>query len=342
MSLTQQSGPEPPAILARAKEITTPHLREAVRTLPSGIQQIVEYHLGWVDASGRPESRGGKAVRPALAILSAEAAGKPAAKGIPGAVAVELVHNFSLLHDDVMDGDRERRHRPTVWALWGVGQAIIAGDAMMTLAMQLLIDRDEPEAVAASRRLCADTAAMIVGQVEDAALETREEVTLEECRQMEAKKTGALLACASSIGAILAGAPPAVVEGLGEYGLHLGLAFQAVDDLLGIWGRPEVTGKPAWSDLRQKKKSLPITAALANPAREGGELRVLMARNELSESELGRAVGLIESCGGRDWTEAEAKRELGLALRALEGLPIASPARSEFAGLARFLGERDY
>lgn len=333
---------EPPAILQRAKELTTAPLREAVETLPKEIRQVVGYHLGWVDAQGRPEARGGKAVRPALAVLSAEAAGAPAVVGIPGGVALELIHNFSLLHDDVMDGDRERRHRPTVWALWGVGEAIIVGDALMALALRVLIDLDEPAALAAGRRLLADAAAMIAGQVEDAALETRKDVTIQECREMEAKKTGALLACGSCIGAILAGAPSEMVDGLAQYGLHLGLAFQAKDDLLGIWGLPENTGKPIWSDVRQKKNSLPIAAALSSGLPGCDELHELLARDGLSEAELGRAASLIEACGGRDHAEADARNELGAALAALDGIAIEPGARDELRGLARFLGERDY
>lgn len=322
--------------------MVTPALKEAVDILPANIRPIVGYHLGWTDASGRPESRGGKVVRPALAILSAEAAGAPAAVGIPGAVAVELIHNFSLLHDDVMDADEERRHRPTVWKLWGVGQAIIVGDALMALAMQVLFDREEPTAVAASHRLLTDTAAMIAGQVEDAALEGRRDASLKECMDMEAKKTGALLACASSIGAILAGAPPTMVQSLSDYGLHLGLAFQAIDDLLGIWGQPEVTGKPSWSDVRRGKNSLPVAAALSSGLPDAEELSLLLTRRGLSEAELARAVELIECCGGRERTEAQAKAELTAALGALEDVPIEPRARAELVGLARVLGERDY
>jgi geranylgeranyl diphosphate synthase, type I len=335
-------APAVPDILLRAKEMTNAPMREAVSTLPAQIRTIVEYHLGWVDASGRPESRGGKAVRPALAILSAEACSVPATTAIPGALAVELVHNFSLLHDDVMDEDRERRHRPTVWTLWGVGQAIIIGDALMTLALEILLERDEPETVAAARRLTADTAAMIRGQVQDTALEASSETTLADCKEMEANKTGALLACASSIGAILAGAPANVIEGLSKYGLHLGLAFQAIDDLLGIWGRPEITGKPAWSDVRQRKKSLPIVAALSNGKPQSEELRDLLSLEQFTESDVGSAVRLIEECGGRQRAEEEAEREMAAALAALEGVPIEPGARAEFVRLARFLGERDH
>ena len=239
-----------------------PSLREAVDSLHPGIRHMVQYHMGWIDAAGKPDTRGGKAVRPAFAVLSAEAAGADASVAIPGAVAIELIHNFSLLHDDIMDQDRERRHRTTVWALYGVPAGIISGDAVMVLALDVLRRRPEPAAQEAWRRLLVDTAGMIAGQVEDLAFEDRPHATWDECVAMEEQKTGALLSCSACMGAILAGAPPTVVDGLAGFGRHVGLAFQAIDDLLGIWGSPQVTGKPTSSDLRQSKKSLPICGAL--------------------------------------------------------------------------------
>ena len=182
---------------------------------------------------------------------------------MPGGVAVELVHNFSLIHDDIIDTDTERHHRPTVWSVYGIGPAIVAGDALQILAHQVLLESPSGRGAAASAALADATAAMIAGQADDIAFETRRDVTVEQCMAMSAAKTGALLGCAASIGAILAGAPDATVGALRDYGRHLGLAFQAVDDLLGIWGDPSRTGKPAGSDLRQRKKSMPVVSALA-------------------------------------------------------------------------------
>ena len=176
-------------------------------------------------------------MRAALALLSAAAVGADETVGVPGAVAVELVHNFSLMHDDVIDVDRERRHRPTVWATFGIGHAITAGDALATLAMQVLLDEGTPPAVQAASVLADATSRLIAGETVDIAFETRDDVTWDECIEMSNAKTGALLACAAAIGAILAGADGERVGHLNDYGLHLGLAFQAVDDILGIWGQ---------------------------------------------------------------------------------------------------------
>ncbi|MGH9130968.1 MAG: polyprenyl synthetase family protein [Acidimicrobiales bacterium] len=335
----------PPQVLARARELVTPVQRAAVSRLAPGIRLPTEYHLGWCEADGQPAAGDrGKCLRPALALLSAEAVGADPALSLPGGAAVELLHNFSLVHDDLMDGDRERRHRPTVWTVFGTGSAIIVGDAMHTLAYQILLDVPGPAGRAATRALSEATAHMIAGQAEDMAFETAARVTVERCLAMEAGKTGAILACASSIGAILAGAPDEVVDALHDFGTHLGLSFQAVDDLLGIWGDPASTGKPVASDLRQHKQSLPVVAALAaGDARrsERAELARLLETVEMSEDEVARAAELVEECGGRSLAGAEAARHLAAALACLDRVDLASGPVTELTELAHFVTDRE-
>jgi geranylgeranyl diphosphate synthase type I len=267
-------------------------MRDAVGRLAPSISEVVSYHLGWTEADGTPSpARGGKGIRPALAILSAEAAWARAEVGAPGGVAIELVHNFSLVHDDLMDGDLERRHRPTVWALWGPCAALLAGDALATLATEVLLASSNPAGAAAAAALGEATAEMIAGQADDLAFEKRRSVSVEECMAMSTAKTGALLGCAASIGAILAGAPRATVHALRDFGRHLGVAFQAVDDLLGIWGDPATTGKPAGNDIRQRKKSMPIVAALAAGDDGARELEnLLFDDNSVDDGPAARAV----------------------------------------------------
>lgn len=329
------------SVLSRARELLLPALRGAAERLGPELGPIVAYHLGFVEADGRPRGSGtGKALRPALAFLGAEAVGAGAEAALPGALAVELVHNFSLLHDDVMDHDRVRRHRPTAWALFGVGNAITAGDALLAEAVRILVEAPPPRGVVAARSLARATARMIEGQAQDLAFESRLDVSLPECRRMVANKTGALLSCAASIGAILAGGRAEAVRALEAFGLHLGIAFQAVDDLLGIWGRPEATGKPVASDLRQRKKTFPVVAALGSGHAAAGRLRALLADGP-AEAAIAEAARLVEEAGGRAWTEAEADRELRLALEALERAPLAPGSKEELAELARFVGRRE-
>lgn len=335
------------AVLERARTLATPGLRAAVDRLASPMDTIAAYHFGWIDAEGRPSAAdGGKSVRPALALVSAEAAGAPAETGIPGAVAVELVHNFTLLHDDLMDGDEQRRHRDTVWKVHGPSQAILVGDALFALANEILLELGTSEAGRATRRLTSATRKLIDGQAQDMAYENRERVTVAECLEMEGNKTGALLACATSIGAVLGGADDRAADALESYGHHLGLAFQAVDDLLGVWGDPESTGKQTWSDLRQRKKSLPVVSALAADGPAAERLAELMAADvkksrqefeDFDEEEFATRAALIEEAGGRDWTSAEARRQHATAIEALRGVEMPDAVRGQLVALADFV-----
>jgi geranylgeranyl diphosphate synthase type I len=335
--------PAAPAVLQRARRLLDPALRDRVDDLPPEIGRVVAYHLGFTDAEGHPvEADGGKAVRPALALLSAEAAGARAEVGLPGAIAVELVHNFSLLHDDVMDHDLERRHRPTAWALFGVGQAIVTGDALMTEAIAALLRPEVPEGIRAASSLTSATARMIAGQAQDLSFASRLDVTPDECLAMCADKTGALLSCATSIGAILAGAGQNVVDALAGFGLHLGLAFQAVDDLLGIWGRPEATGKPVAGDLREHKKTLPVVIALTSSRPDRDRLAEVLSNGSMTEDTVLEAVDLVERCGGRAGCLEAAERQLGEAMASLDRAPLEPLARAELEEVAAFVAARDF
>jgi geranylgeranyl diphosphate synthase, type I len=327
-----------PETLNRARELVWPALRAAVDSLEPELRAVAVHHFGWdEDVAG-----GGKAVRPALALASAAAAGGAPETAVDGAVAVELVHNFSLLHDDIMDRDQERHHRPTAWTVFGEARAILAGDALVNLASQVLLQRGTPEALRATALLVDATGRMIAGQSEDMSREGRVGVRVEEVIAMHAAKTGALLSCSSSIGAVLSGADEDIVGRLGAFGMQVGIAFQAVDDQLGIWGRPELTGKPTWNDLRQRKSSLPVVAALDTQCPEADRLRELLSEAELSEAEIAEAAELVEACGGPRYAADEAERRLGLALRELERASIAPEAREELEGLARFIVEREF
>jgi len=349
-----------PAGVTTARDIVRPALGAALERLTPTMRQGAAYHLGLADADGAippgsgggaipPGSGGGasgtgsgKALRPALALLSVRAAGEPAERGVAAAVAVELVHNFSLLHDDIMDGDTERRHRPTAWTVFGVPAAILAGDALLALAQDILLERAGPQGRWAARCLLAAVQRLIAGQSADMAFERRSDVTMDECLTMAGDKTAALMACACSIGAIAVGAPASLAMSLADFGSHIGLAFQLVDDLLGIWGAPEVTGKPVWSDLRTRKKTLPVVAALTAQAAPGSvELAELLAREAtLTEDDLGRAAWLVAEAGGRAWAEQEAERQLEAACKCLADAPIPPDVRAELTEIARFIAAR--
>nr|WP_221332996.1 polyprenyl synthetase family protein [Nocardia transvalensis] len=317
-------------------------MRQAVNRLDDTIRPVVSYHFGWCDEHGRPvRTNGGKSLRSRLVLHAARAVGGDDARALPGAAAVELVHNFSLVHDDLMDRDATRRHRPTVWAVWGDAVAVLAGDAMLSLAPEVLLESGSPQAVPAARMIGAATRELIRGQAADVGFEHRDNVTLAECVRMATGKTAALLAASASIGAVLSGAPPRSVTAMKHFGHHLGLAFQLVDDLLGIWGDPETTGKPVCSDLRSRKKSLPVVRTLEAGGPAGRELALLLAQPDaLTEAQLRTAADLVDRGGGRRWARAEARRRITLAERSLAVVPMAETARRDLTDLANFIVER--
>ena len=329
--------------LQQGRQAVQPALRAALERLDPTSRSIAYYHFGWTDLDGNPTSSGGgKAVRPALALLSAEAAGAPPTAGLPGAVAVELVHNFSLLHDDLMDGDTERRHRPTVWAARGAASAILTGDAMLSLAQEVLLDADGPFVIAAARLLSEAVNELIRGQVLDVAFEQRDDVTLDECLDMAAGKTGALLSASSAIGAVLVGAPRETVGALAGFGADLGLAFQLVDDVLGIWGDAATTGKPVYSDLRARKKSLPVTYSITHGGAIGRELAAWLAvPGEPDEDSVRRAADLVDQAGGRRWALDEAHRRMAAGQQKLTDAEVPDRVCAELLSLARFIVTRE-
>jgi geranylgeranyl diphosphate synthase type I len=280
-----------------------------------------------------------------LALVCAEGVGARAETAVPGAVAVELIHTFSLVHDDIMDGDDRRRHRPSTWKAYGVGPAVMAGDALLALAVETLARAPSANASQAIRLLSSTLIELVDGQAQDLHFEARpwtgsDAVTVDEYQAMATRKTGALLACSAAIGPVLAGARVPVVEAIAQMGRHLGLAFQAVDDLLGIWGDPAVTGKPVYSDLRQRKKTIPVVAALATGTVAGRRLAALLAAGGADEEDLRRAAALVSEAGGRAITEDLARRHVTVALQIVRDVALASSAAEDLVALSGFVVER--
>ncbi len=322
-----------PEILEALKHVVDPALRAAIDTLDDPRMRLIcRYQMGWCDTEGNPTRGGGKAIRPALAVLSAAAAGGRPEDGVPAAVAVELVHNFSLLHDDVMDRDVERRHRPTGWVAFGEAQAILAGTAMLTAAVQALVDAG-PAGQRCLTCLLDAVQRLIGGQSEDIEMEGRAGVDIDDVLHMEAGKTAALLSCAASIGAIAIGAPDEVVAGLAAYGFEIGIAFQLVDDILGVVGDPAETGKSSSSDVRAGKRSAPIVAALEAGSDAAQRLADLLAGGPLvDDDDVALATRLVVEAGGVDWAAREADARLAQARAHLAALAL--PRREAAAELA--------
>ncbi|WP_405681359.1 family 2 encapsulin nanocompartment cargo protein polyprenyl transferase [Streptomyces sp. NBC_00868] len=342
-ALATGEGQEAAALLERTRETVNPELRRTVESLPGSMRRVAMYHFGWEHADGTPATGNtGKAIRPALVLAAAQALrgpGGPVDGIVRAAVAVELAHNFTLLHDDVIDKDARRRGRATAWTVFGIPDAIITGDAMMALAQRLLAEDPHPAAAAAAARLAACVIELCAGQQADCAFEQRPYVSLDECLTMATAKTGALLGCACALGALYAGAGPDEADAMDAFGREAGLAFQLIDDLIGIWGDPGHTGKPAGADLLARKKSLPVVAALTSGTAAGEELAVLYG-GPMTGDDVHRAADAVDRAGGRDWAQAHAADRMGRAVQQLSRAVPDLGAAGGLLALAEFVTRR--
>jgi geranylgeranyl diphosphate synthase type I len=304
-------------------------LQDIARPLPgspSTYYGMMRYHLGWADESLRPvQVDSGKRLRPLLCLLCCQAAGGDPHQASPAAAAVELIHNFSLVHDDIQDGSLSRRGRRAVWGIWGAAHGINVGDGLFVLA-RLALHRLGNQEVALSRRQAAtltlDRAclALCEGQFLDMAFEDRNDVGLDQYLWMIQHKTAALFAASSRLGAIVATDDAASVEQYHLFGENLGMAFQIQDDILGAWGDEQVTGKSAAIDIRDRKKTLPVVYALNQEEDRDAacELAALYARQEpLDGPAIQAALELLERVGARQYAQDMEKEYHRLALEHL-------------------------
>ncbi|GBD11675.1 (2E,6E)-farnesyl diphosphate synthase [bacterium HR23] len=298
--------PKVPRLLGAYQGLLGPALQEAIGGADEALLLPLRYHMGWVDPLGNPiTAEHGKALRPTLCLFACEAVGAPPQRALPTAVALEGIHNFSLIHDDIQDGDRERRHRPTVWAVWGVNKALTAGNALRTLADLALLRlhwEGVPAEVALQAAHCLTSGylEMIEGQVLDLSYERRMDITVQDYLHMVSKKTAALLGASLGLGALVGGAPREAVETLHRAGRLLGLGFQVQDDVLGIWGQPAQTGKAAGADILRRKKSFPIVYALQNaPAPLAERLRWCYQQEALGPAEVAQVLEVLDAVAAR-------------------------------------------
>ncbi|ABM80400.1 polyprenyl synthetase family protein [Hyperthermus butylicus] len=291
---------------------------------------------------------GGKRLRPAIVVAIAEALGEPAERALPFAAAVELVHNFTLIHDDIMDRDEFRRGVPTVHKVWGEPLAITAGDLLFAKAFETLTDALDkgipPDRVARATRVLSRASAVIAeGQAMDLMFEEEDEVSIDEYLIMIYKKTGALFEASAVLGGLVATGDDATLEKLAEFGKNLGIAFQIRDDILGIVGKEEELGKPVYSDIREGKKTLPIIYALRNLEDEDREKLVMVLGNrEASREELEQAAKLVVASGAIDYAESKAREYIDRALEALRGAVPENNYRRILEELAKFVATRTW
>ena len=308
------------------------------------VSVMLRYHMGRVDESGRPTALSqGKRLRPSLCMFACEAVGGLPEQALPAAAALELVHNFSLIHDDIQDGDLQRHHRPTVWAVWGKPKALQAGNVMRVMAdmgvQRIHGERLSPEVVAGcSRALSHAYLEMIEGQYLDMDFEGRTDVDTAAYLEMIARKTGALIRCSMHMGSLVGNGDAETVQAMIQCGRYLGLAFQIRDDYLGVWGREEETGKPIGSDLRRKKNSLPLVYALERAgSAEREEIQSIYAKEEVDDRDVDSMMGILEQLGVSGYVQSLAQKQAALAREALESVPTTERAREEMEELVEFL-----
>jgi geranylgeranyl diphosphate synthase, type I len=327
-------------LLEKFSKLMLPRLEEELycaveKVEETGLDELKEmlfYHMGW-EGDEKSSTPKGKRIRPILVLLTAASAGGVWGQALPAAVAVELIHNFSLIHDDIEDNSPERRGRPTVWVKWGVPQAINAGDALFTLAHLAILQLKETigaeTALKAAHILQKTCLHLTQGQYLDIAYENRNDLSLEAYWRMVKGKTAALIGASTELGALAAGAPDEVRQAYNKFGESLGLAFQALDDLLGIWGDSTKMGKSAESDLISGKKSLPVLYGI----QQRSKFQERWEKGRILPEEAPKLAELLEAEGALIYTretaaflteealkaldEAQPQGEAGLALREL-------------------------
>jgi geranylgeranyl diphosphate synthase type I len=338
-----------PAIFECYRSDIESALRSALPASDLAMGHMLCYHMGWVDQIGRSaQGNSGKALRPTLCLFACQATSGDYHPALPAAAAIELVHNFSLIHDDIQDGDKERRHQPTLWWLWGKPQAIQAGVAMRIMA-SLTLSRPANGAAPPSRLLRANQLLdercleMIEGQYLDISYENRLDITVDAYLDMISKKTGALIGCSLELGALLGGADDALTSRFHSCGCKLGLAFQIRDDMLGIWGDPRLTGKPLASDIRRKKKSLPVVYVFQQArGRQCAKLEDIYRSTEVGDSEVNKVLAIMDELKAQDYVWQMARCYQQEALADMKALSFSQTDRHLFTEVADFLVERNY
>ncbi len=343
------SAPRPPEALDRYASAVHTEMRQTLAGFDSPLHTMGRYHLGWLAADGSPvEGDGGKGLRSTLCLLACEAVGGEHRAALPAAAALELLHNFSLVHDDIQDGSPERRHRPAVWALWGSPQAINVGDSLFAfarLALLRLRERGVAPGLALDLAELLDRTCLRLceGQYLDLTFQDRQDITIDDYLAMIDGKTAALIATACAMGAAIGSKQPGPREAFHSIGHNLGLAFQIRDDVLGIWGVSETTGKPVAEDIFSKKKSYPVVHAFNHaPQPLQKELTLIYAQTELLDKDAQRVLDIFAETGAQRAAEQAARGYCDVALDKLHGLGLHNGATDQLAQLARFAIERAY
>ncbi|MGZ3498158.1 MAG: polyprenyl synthetase family protein [Vulcanimicrobiaceae bacterium] len=332
-----------PLLLSRHRALMSEYMRSTAIFRDGSLSgKMATYHMGWTDRAGRATANGlGKLVRPSLCLWACSALGGEVETALPAAAALEWIHNFTLVHDDIQDGDRERRGRETVWSIWGVGQGINVGDAIFALAFTHLASEsaDPVRTLQALRVLGAATLEVIEGQCLDLNLEGQTGATVRAYLRMVRAKTGALLGASLEAGAIMAGSAQGVAGAFRHAGRLLGTAFQMRDDWLGMWGDPSLTGKSRTADANRHKMSYPVVAAYAvmSPLQRTRLHELFHSETAEAEPKLRE---LLEQVGAADLTQEAPRRFAGKAVATLARTGLSRESLEAFEAVAHYVSTR--
>ena len=304
MTLLPQSTHSPnskptqlPGLFQRYRSDLTQGLRDCLSGNSSKVYDMLRYFMGWTDVEGNPTvAVGGTALRPTLCLFACEAVGGSVKQAMPAAVALELIHIFSLIHDDIQDRDEIRRHRPTLWAVWGIPKSLEAGNVLRVVAdssLRSLVSEGvtQSQALAGVNLLTQAYLEMIEGQYLDLSYEGRPDIGMQDYLTMISRKTGALIRCSLHLGAAIGTRDEATMASFRECGRALGYVFQIRDDYLGIWGDESSTGKPVGADIRRKKNSFPVVYAMSQAkGKDKAELQRVYELDEVDEDDVARVL----------------------------------------------------
>ena len=337
--------PELPLVLSRYKDVLDLALKDAISDRRIFLYDMLRYCMGWSDAYGAPlETKKGKGIRPSLCLFTCDALGGDIEKALPAAVSLELIHNFSLIHDEIQDSDEIRHHRPTLWNVWGIPKALVAGNVMRVLADKSMstMPSDHSKLLTVSSSIVSEACLeMIEGQYMDISFEGGDGISVDQYMKMISHKTGALLRSSVHIGAVIGSRGGRVAEIFREIGIKLGFMFQIRDDILGTWGETTSTGKPVGSDIRRKKNTLPIIHARETQAYQE-EISELYSLEFIEDHHVDRVLDILDATKAGHYCQGLVEDYALEVSKDIQDIGFSKNSREEFQALVSFLVDRSF
>ena len=347
---TQSSSLETlPAIFRRYNSDISIALQNSLANRHLPVYRMLRYSMGWSSVHGVPGvATMGKALRPTLCLFACEATGGQTSKALPAAVSLEFIHHFSLIHDDIQDRDETRHHRPTLWKVWGEPKALVAGNTLWAIANISLWSLVEEglgfeKALTIVGLLTQACLEMIEGQYLDLSFEGRPDIGLRNYMEMISKKTGALVRSALTLGALIGSGDDGTVRAFRESGRSLGFVFQIRDDVLGIWGDEQTTGKPVGADIRQQKNTLPVVYAMSQAqGRDKALLSSIYRKRTLGDGDVASVMEVMGKVKAKEYAQSLASEHREKALEALSVIELDPHVLQDMEEVAQFLQLRQY